>query len=114
MAGEMGGIDVGIRMGAGSDFDQEVREGTVLVDFWAAWCGPCRMLGPVLEDLDQEIGDRVTIAKVNVDDHGELANRFGVMSIPTMILFKDGEPVEKIIGYQSKKALLELIEPHLE
>lgn len=90
-----------------------IGTGLVLVDFWATWCGPCRMLAPVLEDLDKEFGDRLTVVKVNFDDYGELGNRYQVMSLPTMLLFKDGQQVETIIGYQSKKALQNLIDPHL-
>lgn len=87
-------------------FTNEVEgSGTVLVDFWAPWCGPCKMIAPVLEELDKEIGDNVKIAKVNVDDNPESASRFGVMSIPTLIVFKDGQPVDKVVGFQSKDAL---------
>lgn len=95
-------------------FRSEVEgQGTVLVDFWAPWCGPCKMIAPVLEELDKELGDRVKIAKVNVDDNPESASRFGVMSIPTLILFKDGEPVDKIIGFQPKDALKSVIQRHI-
>jgi len=94
-------------------FKQEVESGgAVLVDFWAPWCGPCKMIAPVLEELDKEIGDSVKIAKVNVDDNPESASRFGVMSIPTLILFKDGQPVDKVVGLQSKDALKGLISRH--
>ncbi|WP_159886396.1 thioredoxin [Paenibacillus puerhi] len=86
--------------------------GTVLVDFWAPWCGPCKMIAPVLEELDKEIGDNVKIAKVNVDDNPESASRFGVMSIPTLIVFKDGQPVDKVVGFQSKDALKSVISRH--
>ncbi|HEY8342490.1 MAG TPA: thioredoxin [Calditerricola sp.] len=94
-------------------FQSEVASGTVLVDFWAPWCGPCRMIAPVLEELDKEIGDKVKIVKVNVDENPGTANQYGVMSIPTLILFKDGQPVDKWIGYQPKETLLGNLNKHL-
>lgn len=95
-------------------FTNEVEgQGTVLVDFWAPWCGPCKMIAPVLEDLDKEVGDKLKIAKVNVDDNPESASRFGVMSIPTLIVFKNGEPVDKIVGFQSKDALKNVVSRHM-
>lgn len=102
-----------IRTASEADFDQAVAQGTVLVDFWAAWCGPCRMLAPVLEDIVEELGEALEVVKVNTDDNGLLIGRYGIMSLPTMVLFKDGQEVERIIGYQSKSALLALITPHL-
>lgn len=94
-------------------FTNEVEgSGTVLVDFWAPWCGPCKMIAPVLEELDKEVGGSVKIAKVNVDDNPESASRFGVMSIPTLIVFKDGQPVDKVVGFQSKDALKNVISRH--
>ena len=85
------------------DFDKIINE-KVLVDFYADWCGPCRMLGPILEELDN-----IQILKVNVDNFHEIANRYGVMSIPTLILFKDGKEVSKMIGLRSKSDIEEMI-----
>jgi thioredoxin 1 len=94
-------------------FGTEVESsGTVLVDFWAPWCGPCKMIAPVLEELDKELGDNLKIAKLNVDDNPESASRFGVMSIPTLIVFKDGQPVDKVVGFQSKDALKSVVSKH--
>lgn len=94
-------------------FKSEVEKGTVLVDFWAPWCGPCKMIAPVLEEIDQELGDKVKIVKVNVDENPEVTSQFGVMSIPTLYLFKDNQVVEKWVGYQPKEALVQALSPHL-
>ncbi|WAA10211.1 thioredoxin [Fervidibacillus albus] len=94
-------------------FAEETSKGLVLTDFWAAWCGPCRMIAPVLEEIDAEMGDQVKITKLDVDHNQETAAKYGVMSIPTLILFKDGEIVDKVVGYRPKEALVEVIKQHL-
>lgn len=94
-------------------FENEVSAGTVLVDFWAPWCGPCRMIAPVLEEISNELGDKLKIGKLNVDENPSSAQKYGVMSIPTLIVFKDGQAVDKIIGFQPKEALLNTINKNL-
>ena len=85
----------------------------VLVDFWAPWCGPCHMIAPVIEELAREYAGRVAFAKIDVDRNRRLAMKFGIMSIPTLILFKNGKPVDVIIGAQPKPAIEEMIRRHL-
>jgi thioredoxin 1 len=92
-----------------STFDEEIKGATepVLVDFWAEWCGPCKMIAPVLEEIATEYEGKIRIAKLNVDDNLDVSRRFEVMSIPTLILFKDGEPAHRIIGAKGKGQLLQ-------
>jgi thioredoxin 1 len=87
-----------------NNFEEVVlkNEGPVLVDFWAAWCGPCRMLGPVIAQVADEQEGKVTVAKINVDDNPDLARRFGIRSIPALLLFKDGEVMNTSMGYLPK------------
>ncbi|MDD6467563.1 MAG: thioredoxin [Erysipelotrichaceae bacterium] len=93
-----------------SEFDEVIQSGLVLVDFYADWCGPCKMLAPVLAELAEEYKDTATIVKLNVDDLGEVAQRYGILSIPTLLVFKEGQLKEKVVGYQPKPALNQLIE----
>jgi thioredoxin 1 len=90
-----------------SSFGAEVLGASqpVLVDFWAEWCGPCRMIAPALEELSEELGDRVTIAKLNIDENPEAPTRYGVRGIPTMILFKDGQPAATKVGAEPKSRI---------
>lgn len=98
--------------GTDQSFTSEISDGLVLVDFWAPWCGPCKMIAPVLEELDSEMSDSVKIVKVDVDENQETASNFGIMSIPTLVLFKNGEPVDKVVGFQPKEALAQLVQKH--
>ena len=94
------------------NFTTETSQGLVLVDFWATWCGPCKMIAPVLEELDSEMSEKVKIVKVDVDENQETAGQFQVMSIPTLLLMKDGEVVDKVVGFQPKEALADLVNRH--
>lgn len=92
-----------------TNFDAQIKSGLVMVDFWAAWCGPCRMAAPVIDQLAAEYSGRATVAKVDVDGEPQLASRYGVASIPTVILFKDGQEIARQVGYAGKQGYLNLL-----
>ena len=94
-------------------FDTEVKTGVTVIDFWAPWCGPCKMLAPVIEQLGEEYGATVQICKVNVDDNQNLAARYGIMSIPSVLVFKDGEAVDKMVGARPKAQIKEMINKYI-
>lgn len=98
-----------------NDFNENVENnnGVVVVDFFAEWCGPCKMLAPVFKDLDEEIGDKVKFMKVDIDKDINLAEKFQITSVPTMIVFKDGKPVDTIMGFRPKDMIKSQIETHL-
>ena len=97
------------------NFSEEVLKSSlpVLVDFWAEWCGPCRVVGPIVDQIADELQGKLKVAKVNVDEAQELAAQFNVMSIPTLLIFKGGQPVEQMVGAMLKVQLMSKINPHL-
>jgi thioredoxin 1 len=90
-----------------------LKNSVVLVDFWAPWCGPCRMQGPILEEVEKLVGDKAVIGKINVDENPEAASRFGIVSIPTLHVFKGGAPYKQFVGVQQKDTLVKTIESAL-
>ena len=96
-----------------NEFKNEISEGVVLVDFFATWCGPCKMLAPVLENLNDELNGKAKIVKVDIDECSDLANEFKIVSVPTMILFKNGEPVDSMVGFLPKEKIQQVIENNL-
>lgn len=97
------------------NFKQEVfnQPLPVLVDFWAAWCGPCKMIGPVVEELAEEYQEKLKVAKVDVDSNRQVAGEMGVSSIPTLIIFKDGKEVDRVVGFRAKNQLKQIIEQQI-
>jgi len=97
------------------DFEQRVlgAQGAVLVDFWAEWCVPCHMVSPVVEEIGRDKGEHLQVAKLNIDENPDVTRRYAVMSIPTLMLFKGGEEVARVVGARGKDALLKEIDPHI-
>ncbi|MCD4696348.1 MAG: thioredoxin [Bacteroidales bacterium] len=94
-------------------FDKAIKTGVSLVDFWAAWCGPCKVLGPIVDEIADEIGDKANICKLDIDRNQKTAAKLGIKNIPTILLFKNGKPVDKFVGVKPKGILLKAINRHL-
>ena len=99
-----------------ADFEKEIinHKGYALVDFWATWCPPCRMMAPVLEGAEQQLGDKINFVKVDVDEQQQLATEFDIMSIPTLVVFKDGKPVKRMSGYRPLDTFVEELKSAVE
>lgn len=99
-----------------ADFEKEIinHKGYALVDFWATWCPPCRMMAPVLESAEQQLGDKINFVKVDVDEQQQLATEFDIMSIPTLVVFKDGKPVKRMSGYRPLDTFVEELKNAVE
>lgn len=97
------------------NFESEIneKEKLVVVDFWAPWCGPCKMLGPVIEETSEELSEKAKFVKVNVDENPNTAGKFAIASIPTVMIFKDGNPVDTLVGFRPKQSIISEIEKHI-
>jgi len=95
------------------NFKSTIKSGVALVDFWAAWCGPCKVQGPIVDEVADEIGDKANICKLDIDHNKKIAGQLGIQSIPTMLLFKDGKIVEKFVGVKPKGVLLKAVYAHI-
>ena len=95
------------------NFDSTIKSGVTLVDFWAAWCGPCKVVGPIVDEVADEMGDEANICKLNVDQNQKTAKKYGIQSIPTLLIFKDGNPVQKLVGVKPKHAMIKSIRSYL-
>lgn len=96
-----------------SNFEQTIRQGVSLVDFWAAWCGPCKVQGPIVDEVADELKDQANICKLDIDKNQQMAQKYGIKNIPTMLIFKDGQPVEKLVGVKPKAMILKSLKPFL-
>ncbi len=95
------------------NFQATIKNGVSLVDFWAAWCGPCRVQGPIVDEIADEMADKANICKLNIDQHKKTAGKLGIQSIPTILIFKDGKMVQKFVGVKPKSVLLKAINSHI-
>ena len=96
-----------------ANFDEEIKEGIVVVDFWATWCGPCKMLGSVLEEVSKELEDKAKFTKIDVDANSMIASQYKITNIPTVLVFKNGEVVDEMSGFKPKAAVIDLVNKYL-
>lgn len=96
-----------------TNFENTVRSGVSLIDFWAAWCGPCKVQGPIIDEVADEIGTKANICKVDVDKNQKISQKYGIRNIPTILIFKDGQPVDKLVGVKPRGVLIKALQSHL-